>query len=86
MSNNEENYFEQGREDCKKYYESQAFAGLTRNVVPEQAIKLFWPPVEEQLVQMVMPMPKPRQKWIAGFRKEQTEMFAKLEVNQSKEK
>lgn len=73
----EVNYFEQGREACRQYYTSQAFASLTRNVKAEQAIKLFWPPVEEALIMVSTPLPKPRQKWIAGFKKEQIELAAK---------
>ena len=66
-----ENHFEQGVEACKQYYTSPNFAGFIRNITPELAMGLFLPPVEEQLVQMVMPLPKPRQKWLAGFKKEQ---------------
>ena len=84
MSHNEiamdtENYFEQGQKACQAYYKSQAFAGLTRGVKADQAIKLFWPPTDEQLIMVSMPLPKPRQKWIAGFKKEQTAMLADLE-------
>lgn len=67
-------YYEQGREACRVYYKSQAFAGLTRNITAEEAVKLFWPNVDEQHIMVAMPLPKPRQKWIAGFKKEQSEM------------
>ena len=71
------NYFEQGQSDCRAYYTSQAYAGLTRNIKAEQAMKLFWPNVEEAQVMISMPLPKSRQKWIAGFKKEQIELAAK---------
>lgn len=68
-----ENYFERGKQNCREYFNSQAFAGLTRDIRAEEAIKIFWPPADEQLIQVSMPIPKPRQKWIAGFKKAQKE-------------
>lgn len=79
-----ENHFEQGQKACREYYASQAFAGLTRGVKAEEAIKLFLPPVDEQLIQVAMPLPKPRQKWLAGFRKEQITVLAELEDKNEK--
>ena len=76
MSVDTENYFEQGQKQCREYYASQAFAGLTRNIKAEDAIKLFWPPVDEMLIMVSTPLPKPRQKWIAGFKKQQVELLA----------
>jgi len=67
----EESFFEKGQRDCRAYYNSQAYAGLTRFVKAEEAIKLFWPPVDEMQIMVSTPLPKPRQKWIAGFKKEQ---------------
>jgi len=65
----EESFFEKGQRDCRAYYNSQAYAGLTRFVKAEEAIKLFWPPVDEMQIMVSTPLPKPRQKWIAGFKK-----------------
>jgi hypothetical protein len=79
-----EDHFKQGQKACREYYASQAFSGLTRAVKAEQAIKLFLPPVEEQLIQVAMPLPKPRQKWLAGFKKEQNTMIAELEGKNEK--
>ncbi len=64
-------YFEQGKEDARRYYTSQAFAALTRGIRPEDAIKLYWPNVEESLMMVSTPLPKPRRDWIAGFREGQ---------------
>ena len=71
MNTDVENFFDQGRQAARNYYKSQAFSGLTRFISPEVAIRLFFPPVDEQLVMIAMPLPKNRQKWIAGFKKEQ---------------
>lgn len=68
----DQNYFKQGQVDCKNYYTSPAYAGLTRFIKAEDAIKIFWPPVDEMNTQIAMPLPKPRQKWMAGFKNEQT--------------
>ena len=76
----EENYFEQGQRAARGYYKSQAMAGLTRYIKPEEAIKLFWPNAEETLMMVSTPMPKPRQKWISGFRKEQMVILAERQV------
>ena len=74
QSVNKIDYFEEGRKACRTYYASQAFAGLTRSIKAEDAIKLFWPPVDEMQIMVSTPLPKPRQKWIAGFKKEQAEI------------
>ena len=63
--------YEKGKQDAIAYYSSQAFGGYTRNITPENAIKLFMEPVDEMNVQMPMPLPKPRQDWIRGFREQQ---------------
>ena len=63
--------FEQGEYDCRCYYEGQAFGSLTRSVKAEDAMKLFWPPIVEMMIQYVAPFPKDRKEWIAGFKKEQ---------------
>jgi len=80
MSKEEENYFEQGQSDARGYYSSQALAGLTRYIKPEDAIRIYWPPVEESLMMVSTPMPKSRQKWIAGFRKEQMIIMAENQL------
>ena len=82
MSKKEENYFEQGQKDCRILYTSQAYSSLSlKQMTAERAMVIFWPPVEEQLVQMVMPLPKPRQKWLAGFKKEQPIIMAEQKIN-----
>ena len=55
MSDEEINYYEQGREQCRVYYNSQAYAGLTRAIKAEDAIKLFWPNVDEMQIMVSMP-------------------------------
>ena len=71
MAENEDSHYEQGRTDARGYYKSQALTSLTEFVTAEDAMKLYWPPVEESMMMVSMPLPKPRQKWIAGFKKEQ---------------
>ena len=76
MSN--EHYLE-GVRAAQSYYRSQGYGGFTRYVRAEDAIKLFWPPVEEYLTQVSSPLPKPRKDWIKGFKEEQSAILAELE-------
>ncbi len=72
-------YYKDGQNAARHYYKSRYPAGYIKNVKAEDAIKIFLPPVNEQLVQIAMPLPKPRQKWIAGFKKEQITILADME-------
>ena len=74
-------YYEQGQTDCLGYYTSQAYTSFSENITAEAAMKIFWPCVEEQQVQIAMPLPKPRQKWLAGFKKKQIEIRAQRLIN-----
>ncbi len=78
-----ENYYEMGREAAKMYYSntSQAFKGYTQNVRAEDAIKLFLASPPESLIMVATPLPKSRQKWIAGFKKEQTIILAQKNIS-----
>lgn len=71
-----EDYYEKGKQDARGYYGSQAFAGYTRDVSAESAIKLFLPPVHETGMQMAVPLPKPRQDWTNGFKEQQAAILA----------
>lgn len=79
----ETNYFDEGKNAAVAYYASPHLAGFTRNVKAKDAIKLFWPTLPVEDIQMEQPLPKPRQKWLAGFRKGQAEILA---VNNSEVK
>lgn len=74
-------HYEQGQQDCRAYYESQGFAALSRTIRPEDAMRLFWPPVNEQLMMVSTPMPKDRAKWMVGFKAERTAIIQKMESN-----
>jgi len=65
-----EHYLE-GVRACQAYYCSQGFSNLTRQVRAEDAIRLFLPPVAEQMTPISSPLPKPRRDWIKGFKEEQ---------------
>lgn len=69
-------YYELGRAQCQAHYASQAYTGLSESIPAEEAMKLYWPCVEEQNVQIPMPLPQPRQKWLKGFKKAQIEIHA----------
>ena len=61
---------------AQAYYNSQVFAGYTKDIKAEDAIKLFLSPVKEMLTQISMPLPKPRKDWIKGFKEEQVSILA----------
>jgi len=75
--NAETNYFEEGRKDAIAFYSSECFAGFNRNISAEDAMKLFLPALQESMTQISTPYPKPRQKWLAGFRKGQSDCLFK---------
>lgn len=71
----DENYAK-GKQAAISYYSSQGFYGFTRNIRPEDAIKLYLKPVNEMNLQMPTPLPKSRADWIRGFREQQAEILA----------
>lgn len=77
---NNEDYLN-GVRAAQIFYNSAMYAGLTRDIKAEDAIRLFLPPVEEYLTQVSSPLPKPRQDWIRGFKEEQAAILAELEYN-----
>ncbi len=76
-------HFAAGQSACQGYYESQAFGGYTQNIRAEDAIKLFLPAPNEQLMMVATPMPKARAAWIRGFKAARAEMLAASENSDS---
>ncbi len=58
---------QRGRLDCSGYYNSRHLSNLVKPIRPEDAMRLFWPPVQESLTQMVTPLPVDRQAWLKGW-------------------
>ncbi len=69
----EEHY--EGAKAADYYYNSQGFSALTRDVMAEDAVKLFLPPLVESLTQVAAPMPKNRKDWIKGFKQRQLKIL-----------
>jgi len=65
---------------AQSYHKAHGY-GYCKNIRAEDAIKMYWPPIEEQMVQYSSPLPKPRQDWIKGFKEEQAAILAELENN-----
>jgi hypothetical protein len=57
-----------GKHAHEAYYNSQAYSSLSRFIAAEDAVKLFLPNTEESMTQMVMPLPKSKRDWIAGWK------------------
>jgi hypothetical protein len=66
----------EGVRAAHSYYNGQGYAGYTRNVRADDAIKLFLPPVTEMMTMVSSPLPKPRRDWIKGFKEEQANILA----------
>lgn len=60
-------HYEAGRQAHHEYYNSQAYSGLSRGISASDAIKLFFPNVEESMMQVSSPLPKKRREWIKGW-------------------
>ncbi len=59
--------YEEGRRDRNRFLFSQGFASLSRNITATDAMRLFLPPVKNDMVQMSRPLPKPFQDWVDGW-------------------
>jgi len=75
MKDNNKDYME-GVRAAQSYFNGQGYAGYTRNIRAEDAIKLFLPPVVEMMTQISMPLPKPRKDWLRGFNEEKAAIIA----------
>lgn len=56
-----------GQAARKAYIKSFFYGGMPRNLKGEDAAKLFLANVQEMMVQMATPLPKPRTDWIKGW-------------------
>ena len=70
MNNND--HYLQGVRAAQAIYKSVHYGWITKPMNPRDAMRLFWPPVDEQLVQFQTPLPPDRQAWLKGFEEEQT--------------
>ena len=61
------NHVKQGMKDCDHFFQSQGFAGISRSITGEDAVKLFWPNTTEARMEISRPMDKDRKHWIDGF-------------------
>jgi hypothetical protein len=71
-------YFDQGKQNCTEYYNSHGFSSLTRNIRAEDAMRLFWPPVEEAMIMIERPLDKNRSEWLKGWKTQFKEILINL--------
>ena len=76
---NNEDYLA-GVRAAQNYYNTKMYGGLVRPVRPEDAAKLFLPPVLEMMTPISTPLPKSRKSWIKGFAEEQAAILAELHL------
>lgn len=68
----------EGVRAAQEFYNCVHFAWVSKPIKPEDAVKFFLPGVEEMKIEMVMPLPKPRQQWLEGFKEEQENILREL--------
>lgn len=66
-----EETYETGVKCANAFYSSECYAQFDYEIKPEDAARLFLPPVVESMAQMQMPLPKGRREWLHGFADEQ---------------
>ena len=71
--------FVAGRRARRAFVTSVLYAAYDNALPPEEAMKLFLPPVSESLVQIARPLPQDRQDWIRGWEEERAEAEAVAE-------
>ncbi len=65
--------YEQGRSDRKAFVTSQGFSSISRTIRGEDALLIFFPNVQQDLMQVARPMPPDRKEWLKGWDDEKTE-------------
>lgn len=72
--------YKDGARAAIEFYNSVHFVWVVKPVLPEDAMRLFLPPVEQQMMQVQTPMPKPRKDWLKGFKEEQENILRELSL------
>ena len=61
------NYKQAGAEAWRAFRDSDQFRQFDRDTPAEDAIRLFLPPENEDMMQVSRPLSKARRDWITGF-------------------
>lgn len=69
--------YEEGRKARKGYVVSQHYAGLSNNITPDTAMKIFLPPIINDKMEIQRPLPKDRKEWVRGWNDEVAEELNK---------
>jgi len=64
----DQDMYQQGRQDCQGFIKSQGYMGLSRNILAKDAMKVFLPPVPQDMMQVQRPLPKPYADWVKGWK------------------
>lgn len=67
----------QGAAAFRSIVNSPSLHWVSKTVRAEDAMRLFLPPVIETAMGISTPLPKARQEWIKGFKKEQNDYLAR---------
>ena len=66
------NWYECGKHDYRAWVTSKHFAALNHDAHAEDVIRLFLPPIPQDLMQIARPLPHHIQEWLRGFEDEKT--------------
>lgn len=68
--------YEAGRQDYQAWSQSPQFQQFDRGTPLRDIMRLFLPPVPEDMMQVQRPLPGPYQEWARGFREAEAEAAA----------
>ena len=58
---------QQGKQDRIGFVKSQGYGSLSRDISAKDAMKVFLPPIANNLMQLSRPLPKDYQDWVNGW-------------------
>jgi len=67
--------YEEGRQARQGFITSQGYMGLSRNITAKDAMKVFLPPVPQDMMQVQRPLPAGNKKWINGWEDAKADEF-----------
>ena len=72
---NKIDYYLMGKNDYYAWSRSQQFSQFNQNTPPEIIMKLFLPPIPQDMMQISRPLPFIYQEWLRGFEEERINNF-----------
>ena len=77
-------HYKEGMKAAIQLYGSKHYQYISKPVRPEDAMKVFLPPIPQTLMQIPTPVPADREQWLRGFREEQETILEELKILEEK--